>query len=76
MSNEITEVLKKDERKICRAKDPKVILESPHSIKKCMNAVLLNHLGIFVNVVLRATLCQRKKRKQLSSICIKQCSMN
>lgn len=47
MSNVTAEVLKEDERKICRAKDLKVILESPLSIKKCMNTVPLNHVGIF-----------------------------
>lgn len=47
MSNVTAEVLKEDERKICRAKDLEVILDSPLSIKKCMNTVPLNHVGIF-----------------------------
>lgn len=48
---------RKQGSKICRKKDLKVSLESPLPFKKYMNDMLLNHLGIFANADLQATLC-------------------
>lgn len=65
MSSVIAEILKEDESKACRAKDLKVILESSHSIKKGMNVMLLNHLGIFANAVLKLFVGGKKENSSV-----------